>query len=130
MTFLQFQMDKEFLNYYKNFKKFKEGSYKTYWELCFNALSNRDFVSYMVLCNDLNGIPPVKSFLLYHQKQIKELTGNNTCTLDSFLRKAIGAFFGMLFQYVLGYDQNQTKTVRVSLKVFGLVTASVFNKVM
>ena len=128
MTVLQFQMDKKFLNHYKNFKKFKEGSYKAYWELCFSSLSNRDFLSYMILCNDLNGIPPVKSFLLYYKKQIKALTGNNNCKLDSFTRRSIGAFFAMLFQYVLGYDQKQTKIIRVSMKKFGLVTASVFIK--
>ena len=128
MKTLQFQIDNEFLNHYKNFKKFKEGSYKSYWELCFSSLSNRDFLSYMILCNDLNSTPPVKSFLLYHQKQIKDLTGNDNCKLDSFIRRSIGAFFGMLFQFILGYNPSKTKSIRVSMYDFGLLTASVFIK--
>lgn len=121
-------MDKEFLDYYKNFKNFKEGEYKLFWDLCFDSLSNRDFVTYMVLCNDLNGIPPVKSFLLYHDFEISELAGKNDSKLDHYTRRSIGAFFGMLFQYILGYNEVKTKSVRVTMKDYNLSTASVFLK--
>lgn len=128
MNYMQNEMDKEFLEYYKNFKNFKEGEYKQYWDLCNRSLSNREFISYMILCNDLNGIPPVKSFLLYHKDGIEHLSGNKDCKLDAYTRRSIGAFFGMLFQYVLGYNHSKTKIVRVTMQEFGLSTASVFLK--
>lgn len=128
MNYMQLEMEKKFLTHYKNFKNFKEGEYKPYWELCFDSLLNRDFFAYMVLCNDLNGIPPVKSFLLYHYDQIERLTENNDCKLDSYTRRSIGAFFGMLFQFVLGYDKSKTKSIRVSMQEFNLSTASIFIK--
>jgi hypothetical protein len=128
MNFLQAKMEKDFLVHYKNFKNFKEGEYKAYWDLCFMSLENRDFITYAILCNDLNGIPPVKSFLLYRKEEIKQLSSNNDCRLDSYTRKSIGAFFGMLFQYILGYDKDKTKTIRVTMKEFGLTTASVYLK--
>jgi len=128
MNFMQVKMEKEFLDHYKNFKKFKEGEYKPYWDLCFTSLSNRDFFSYMVLSNDLNGIPPVKSFLLYHKEEIQALSSNNDCKLDNYTRRSIGAFFGMLFQFILGYNQDKTKSIRVTMREFDLLTAAVFIK--
>ena len=128
MNFLQVIMEKDFLVHYKNFKNFKEGEYKAYWDLCFMSLENRDFVSYMLLCNDLNRIPPVKSFLLYRREEINQLSINNDCKLDDYTRRSFGAFFGMLFQYILGYDKDKTKSVRVTMKELGLTTALVFSK--
>ena len=128
MNFLQVKMEKDFLIHYKNFKNFKEGEYKPYWDLCFMSLENRDFVTYAVLCNDLNGIPPVKSFLLYRKEEIKQLSNNNDCKLDDYTRRSIGAFFGMLFQFVLGYDKDKTKSIRVTMREFDLSTSSIFIK--
>ena len=82
----------------------------------------------MILCNDLNGIPPVKSFLLYHKDHVAHLTFNKNCILDVYTRRSIGAFFGMLFQYVIGYNQNKTKSIKVTMRDYNLSTASIFLK--
>jgi hypothetical protein len=128
MNLMQTVMEKKFLIHFKNFKNFKEKEYKPYWELCFDSLLNRDFFTYMVLCNDLNGIPPVKSFLLYHEDSIRKITANKECELDNYARRSLGAFFAMLFQNILGFDPDKTKIVRVSMQKFGLSTASVYKK--
>ena len=121
------KMNNEFLIKYKNFKNFKEGTYKPFWDLCITSLSNQEFYSYMILCNDLNNIPPVKSFLLYYEQEIIDLTGNPNGILDVYCKKGIGAFYGMLFRFILGYTTR--KSVKVTMKKkFDVSTAYIFTK--
>lgn len=121
------KLEREFLIKYKNFKNFKEGDFKPYFDLCMKSLDNYKFFTYMKTCNDLNKIPPVKSFLLYYEKEVLDLIGDDE-TLDTYCKRGIGAFFGMLFKYVLGYSK-QAKSIKITLnKRFKISTASVFTK--
>jgi hypothetical protein len=71
-------------------------------------------------------IPPVKTFLTYYRDDFILLTGDKRARLDIFLKRAIGAFWGMVFKFVLNYTEQ--KSVSVSMNEYFFVkTASVYS---
>ncbi len=121
------KMEKDFLKNYKNFKDFQFGDNKAYWDLCIESLKSKDFISYMINANDLNKIPPVKSFLLYYEKEVLELNGKSKYKLSKNIKQAMGAFYGMFFKNVLNYKDRKTISITMNQK-FNLVSASTFIK--
>ncbi len=121
------KMEKEFLLNYKNFKDFKEGSNVEFWKLCCKSLMNKKFTNYMIAANDLNGIPPVKSFLLFYEEEVLKLNGKDKYTLSKNIKQAIGAFYGMFFKFILKYPHRKTISITMNEK-FNLATASIFTK--
>jgi hypothetical protein len=70
-------------------------------------------------------IPPVKTFLTRYREDFIRLTGDEQAKLDTFAKRAIGAFWGMVFKFVLGYTEQ--KSVSVSMNEYFMVrTASVY----
>jgi hypothetical protein len=115
-----------FAGYYTHFKEFQQGAeHRVYWDKCVEALTDRDFLVCAVFCNDVFAIPPVKTFLTRHREDFIRLTGDERAVLDTFVKRAIGAFWGMVFKFVLGYSEQ--KSVSVSMNDFFQVkTASVY----
>lgn len=115
-----------FAEQYANFGQFqRDFAYKPYWDKCVEAISDRDLLSHIVFCNDLFEIPPVKTFLLYYKKDFTAITGRDDAYLDDFVKKSIGAFWGMVFRFVLGYRERKSVSVSMS-SFFGVKTATCF----
>ena len=73
------------------------------------------------------GIPPVKTFLTYYKDDFILLTGKNNAELPLFVKKSIGAFWGMVFKF--GLEYNGQKSVSVSMnEYFKVKTATYFTK--
>lgn len=113
-------------NHYKQFREFQFGAqYKPYWELCMQALLDEELLGHIIFCNDLHHIPPVKSFLLYYRKELREITGREDAMLEIFVKKAIGAFWGMVFKFGLGYQAQESVSISLN-REFMVRTASCF----
>ena len=112
---------------YTNFKEFQHGeAYRAYWDKCIESTANRDFMVCVIFCNDTFAIPPVKTFLTHYREDFVALTGDEQARLDTFTKRAIGAFWGMVFKFVLGYATQ--KSVSVSMNEYFMVkTASVYS---
>lgn len=111
---------------YYNFKDFQQGSeYRPYWDKCIECVNDRDLFINIVFCNDVYGIPPVKTFLTVYREDFIRLTGDERARLDTFLKRSIGAFWGMVFKFVLGYTEQKSVSVTMS-EYFEVRTASVY----
>ena len=115
-----------FTKKYPHFKDFQnEEAYYPYWKLCVRALQDRDLMGHIIFCNDLFGIPPVKTFLCNYAEDIQVITGLEDGRLDDFVKKSIGAVWGYVFKVV--FDYGGQKSVSVSLnKMFHVKTATCY----
>lgn len=122
---LQIVLD-DFSQRYKHFKEFQTAEeYRGYWKLCVQAVEDRELLGHIIFCNDLHHIPPVKTFLLYYRKELREITGRADAMLEPFVKKAIGAFWGMVFKFSLGYQAQESVSISLN-REFMVRTASCF----
>lgn len=119
---------KDFAAKYPHFKEFQtDDAYFEYWRLSLQALQDRDLLGHIIFCNDLFGIPPMKTFLCYFEAELKEITGREDARLEDFIKKAMGAVWGYVFKVLFEYAGQ--KSVSVSLnKVFMLKTATCYTQ--
>jgi hypothetical protein len=112
---------------YTQFREFQQSpEYRVYWDKCVESISDGDFLLCVQFCNDTFGIPPVKTFLTYYRDDFIRLTSDKQARLDTFVKRSIGAFWGMVFKFVLGYSEQ--KSVSVSMNDYFFVkTASVYS---
>jgi hypothetical protein len=90
------------------------------------CLSDRDLLISVIFCNDVFGIPPVKTFLTYYRDELVRITGDERARLDVFVKRGIGAFWGMVFKFILRYAEQ--KSVSVSMNDYFMVkTASAYS---
>ena len=116
-----------FATVYPHFKDFQQNEkYRAYWDICINTLRDKELVVCIKFCNDLFAIPPVKTFLTYYREDFIKIMGSEKAALDNFIKRSIGAFWGMIFKYVLEYRIQ--KSVSVSMKdCFMIKSASVYS---
>lgn len=107
------QINSDFTKVYRAQSNFPNSGYL--WNECINTISNPTLMNNIIFCNDIMKIPPVKTFLISNENIIMELSNEE--------KKAIGAFWGFVFKYVLGY-KNQKESVPVNTK--GVKKASRF----
>ena len=117
-----------FAKKYPHFKEFQTNeAYFPYWQLCLQALQNRDLLGHIIFCNDVFGIPPIKAFLCYFEGELKVITGREDARLDDFVKKAIGSVWGYIFK--VAFDYAGQKSVSVSLnRTFMLKTATCYTQ--
>ena len=108
-----------FAGAYRQFREFQDApAYRPYWDKCMEAVRDRELLSHIVFCNDLFHIPPVKTFLLYYEQDFIRITGREDAALEPFVKKAIGAFWGMVFKFVLGYRDQESVSVSLNHRFF------------
>ena len=113
------QVEAQFSDCYRHFKEFQESpDYRPYWDKCMEAVRNRELLSHIIFCNDLLRIPPVKIFLLYYAQDFIRMTGREDAALEPFVKKAIGAFWGMVFKFVLGYRDQESVSISLNQRFF------------
>jgi hypothetical protein len=111
---------------YTHFKEFQQNAYYSkYWNKCIEAISDKELLSNLIFCNDIFCIPPVKTFLTYFENDFVVLTGHENAELEIFVKKSIGAFWGMVFKYGLNYQEQKSVTVSMN-KMFLVSTATYF----
>ena len=104
---------------YRHFKEFQEDpAYRPYWNKCMEAVKDRELFSHIIFCNDRLHIPPVKTFLLYYEQDLIRITGREDAALEPFVKKSIGAFWGMVFKFVLGYRDQESVSVSLNQRFF------------
>ena len=113
------QVELHFSDNYRHFKEFQlSPEYRPYWDKCMEAVKDRELLSHIIFCNDLLHIPPVKTFLLYYEGDFVSITGREDAALDTFVKKAIGAFWGMVFKFALGYRDQESVSISLNQKFF------------
>lgn len=130
----------DFTEKYSNFSEFSTSKkYKPIWDLCIDTLKCEDYVKNIRFCNDYYNIPPVRVFIDINRKQIDEIAqldfdeelfieNDNRYLMRNFLKQSLGAFWGMVFRFGLGYDRRKTVTM-IKDKYYGIATASRFEYV-
>lgn len=128
MSDISEKVENEFCQYYTHFKEFQQNmEYKKYWDKCIESIEDEELLSHIIFCNDIFCIPPVKTFLTYYKKDFVVITGDEKAILDTYVKKSIGAFWGMVFKFVLGYEEQ--KSVSVSMNDYFMIkTATYFIK--
>ena len=113
------QVEQHFSDNYRHFKEFQlSPEYRPFWDKCMEAVKDRELLSHIIFCNDLLHIPPVKTFLLYYEGDFVSITGREDAALDTFVKKAIGAFWGMVFKFALGYRDQESVSISLNQKFF------------
>ena len=113
------QVETRFSNCYRHFKEFQESpDYRPYWDKCMEAVRDQELLSHIIFCNDLLRIPPIKTFLLYYEQDLIRITGREDAALELFAKKAIGAFWGMVFKFALGYQDQESVSVSLNQHFF------------
>lgn len=113
------QIEADFPRYYHHFKEFQDSpKYRPYWDKCMDAVGDRELLSHIVFCNDLFHIPPVKTFLLFYESDFIAITGREDAALEPFVKKSIGAFWGMVFKFGLGYRGQESVSVSLNRRFF------------
>jgi hypothetical protein len=124
----------DFANKYKNFKDFqgnKDKEYHQFWNLCIKSLGDRDLLVGIIFANDLFEIPPVKTFLGYYQKEINAIVSKREkgVYLELYEKQAIGAFWAMVFRFVLDYPDDARKSISIASRdFFGVKTATAYSR--
>lgn len=121
------QVTDDFSVTYSHFKEFQENpEYRGYWDKCLEAVEDKDLLKNIIFCNDVFSIPPVKTFLTYYYKDFIRLTEDEHAKLDTYIKRSIGAFWGMVFKFVLGYTEQKSVSVSMN-EYFEVRTASVYS---
>jgi hypothetical protein len=121
------KVEQEFSSNYPQFKEFKGSNY---WNKFIESILDRDFVVCVIFCNDIHKIPPTKTFLACYSDDLKQITADAHVEEDELrtIKRAIGAFWGMVFKFVLHYTEQ--KSVSVSMhEPFNVKTASLYSGV-
>lgn len=123
-------MTKEFSVKYKNFKEFQnDGKYQDLWRLCMSTMESTEYMNIILFCNNVYQLPPVKVFLDLRREEIENLLNNTNYFEDgemkTFVKQSIGAFWGMVFRFLLLYPERKSVSV-VKDKYWGVQTASRF----
>ena len=126
-------VETQYAEKYYNFQEFKmDEQYKAMWDMCMNTVKNRDLIINIIFCNDVYQIPPVRVFIDINREQIENLIANDKTQvffengrMKTYIKQSIGAFWGMVFRFALGYEDRRTVSV-VKEKNYGVQTASRF----
>lgn len=97
------QIYKDFSKKYKAFGGFIDSG--ELWDKCIDAIEDPVFLGHIIFCNDIHQIPPVHTFL-----RAKNITAN----LSELEKRSIGAFWGFVFKFVFGYQNQKSATTKMN----------------
>lgn len=101
------KINSDFAKNYKPFTSFPNSG--VIWSECIGVVQDPKLMNFIIQCNDVMEIPPVKVFL----KVLLKKNFNHELTI--YEKKAIGAFWGFVFKFVFGY-KAQKDNVPVNVK--------------
>ena len=83
-------------------------------------------LSHIIFCNDIFHIPPVRTFLTVYKNEVESALGTKKLNSKGDKQKrALGAFWGTVFKYLLKYPESKNVTVPLK-EEFGISTASYY----
>lgn len=112
--------EEKFCKMYKYAKKvLSEETF--YTRLLEESYSNKKYLDFIILANDILEISPVEVFVRLYKNEIKKYEKGDEIKNEG-VRKAIGAFWGYIFREKLYREPK--KSIRVGK--FGISKASIF----
>jgi len=109
---IQKKIDERFAKTYKAFGEFVDSG--ELWDECIAAVGSVTLMGHIIFCNNIHQIPPVHTFLRANRNIRKDLSETE--------KRSVGAFWGFVFKFVLGYRNQKSVTARVNT----IKTASYF----
>lgn len=108
----------DFTKTYKGTKKFTEEN--DYFAFFIKSLKeDGELFAHIKFCNDVLNIPPILVFVRYHKEKFDR-------EMEVYEKRSLGACFGYLFQFMLGYKQSISTWV--GDRKTGIKNASYFKK--
>lgn len=95
-----------FSNKYKAFGRFIDSG--EYWDMCLDAVCDKELMGHIIFCNDILNIPPTHTFLRFNEEKLKDKK------LDEFEKRSVGAFWGYVFKFVFEYQFQKSVTAKVN----------------
>lgn len=95
-----------FSSKYKAFGKFIDSG--EYWDMCLDAVRDKELMGHIIFCNDILNIPPTHTFLRFNEEKLKDKQ------LDEFEKRSVGAFWGYVFKFVFDYQFQKSVTAKVN----------------
>ena len=92
----------EFLRIYRGTESFVSTEQK-YYNLFLELLKDKDLLDKIRFANDALGVPPIKSFILYHRNCVGDNVFNSE--MSATAKRGLGACFGYLYRFM--YDDAQ-----------------------
>ena len=89
----------EFLKKYKATSKFAVGD-NVYYASFLDLLENDELLSHIKFANDVLGVAPIKTFVLYVRDYKKEDLFNEE--MSDYDKQSLGACFGYLYEFMSG----------------------------
>lgn len=115
--------EQEFLKIYRGTETFVTNESK-YYKLFLNLLQNDKLLEKIKFSNDVMGIPPIKTFIIYEREYLRKDVFNEK--MSSIAKRGLGACFGYLYKFIYkGYESEQTW---FNDEKTGIKTASYFKK--
>ena len=113
----------DFLRTYRGTESFVTNEGK-YYKLFLELLQNDELLEKIKFANDVLGVPPLKTFILYEREYLKKDIFNEK--MSSVAKRGLGACFGYLYKFIYGgYESEQTW---FNDEKTGIKTASYFIK--
>ena len=98
--------EQDFLKTYRGTVSFVTTEEK-YYKLFLELLKDDGLLEKIKFANDVLGIPPIKTFILYEREYLKKDIFNEE--MSAVAKRGLGACFGYLYKFIYkGYDSEQT----------------------
>lgn len=98
--------EEEFLRTYRGSEKFVTNE-REYYLLFLDLLQNEGLLSHIRFANDVLGVPPIKTFVLYEREYLKKNIFNKE--MSAIAKRGLGACFGYLYKFIYGgYESEQS----------------------
>ena len=98
--------EQNFLKIYRGTESFVTTESK-YYNLFLDLLKDDGLLEKIKFANDVLGIPPIKTFIIYERDYLKKDIFNEQ--MSSIAKRGLGACFGYLYKFIYkGYESEQT----------------------
>ena len=115
--------EQDFLRTYRGTESFVTNESK-YYKLFLELLKDEKLLEKIKFANDVLGIPPIKTFIIYEREYLKKDIFYEK--MSSIAKRGLGACFGYLYKFIYkGYESEQTW---FNDEKTGIKTASYFIK--
>ena len=98
--------EQDFLRTYRGTESFVTNESK-YYKLFLELLKDEELLDKIKFANDVLGIPPIKTFIIYEREYLKRDIFNEK--MSSIAKRGLGACFGYLYKFIYkGYESEPT----------------------
>ena len=98
--------EQDFLRVYRGTESFVTGEAK-YYKLFLELLKKDGLLEQIKFANDVLGIPPLRTFIVYERDYLKKDIFNEP--MSSVAKRGLGACFGYLYKVIYGgYESKST----------------------